>query len=105
MSETSQLIIGICVLIVVFVLSRRFHAWRIKRAYIFIIEDLKKHGAFDTASAVDLSYARNAMFKIGYRDHRPTALKHLISNNVVGVTADDYYYLIDKNIQMGIDLK
>jgi hypothetical protein len=99
MSENIELILGIGVLILVFVLSRRFHAWKIKRAYIFIIEDLKKLGAFDPASAVDLSYARNAMFRIGYKDHRPTALKHLISGNIVGNTTDEHYYLIDKNMQ------
>ena len=100
MSENTELIIGIGVLILVFVLSRRFHAWKIKRAYIFIIEDLKTQGAFDPASAVDLSYARKAMFRIGYKDHRPTALKHLISNNIVAATTDEHYYLKDKNIQM-----
>ena len=99
MSETGELIIGISFLILVFALSRRFHAWKIRRAYIFIIEDLKTHGAFDPASAVDLSYARNAMFRIGYKDHRPTALKHLISNNIVGSTTDEHYYLKDRNIQ------
>ena len=100
MSENTELIIGIGVLILVFVLSRRFHAWKIKRAYVFIIEDLKTHGAFDPASAVDLSYARNAMFRIGYKDHRPTALKHLISNNIVGATTDEHYYLKDKTMNL-----
>jgi hypothetical protein len=100
MSETSELIIGICVLILVITLSRKFHAWKIKRAYIFIIEDLKTQGAFDPASAVDLSYARNAMFRIGYKDHRPTALKHLISNNIVGITTDENYYLKDKTMNL-----
>ena len=103
MSENTELIIGIGALILVFVLSRRFHAWKIKRAYILIIEDLKTQGAFDASSAVDLSYARNAMFRIGYKDHRPAALKHLISNNIVGVTTDDHYYLKDKTIQMRTD--
>jgi len=100
MSENMELIIGIGVLILVFVLSRRFHAWKIKRAYLFIIEDLKKQGAFDAASAVDLSYARNAMFRIGYKDHRPAALKHLISGNIVGTTTDEHYYLIDKTMNL-----
>ena len=99
MSETSELIIGIGILIIVITLSRRFHAWKTKRAYIFIIEDLKTQGAFDPASAVDLSYTRNAMFRIGYKDHRPTALKHLISNNIVGITTDEHYYLKDRSIQ------
>ena len=100
MSEAGELIIGIGVLILVFALSRRFHAWKIKRAYTYIIEDLKTQGAFDPASAVDLSYARNAMFRIGYKDHRPTALKHLISNNIVGATTDEHYYLKDKTMNL-----
>jgi hypothetical protein len=37
MSETGELIIGIGVLILVFALSRRFHAWKINSAETFDI--------------------------------------------------------------------
>ena len=98
MSETGELIIGIGVLILVFVLSRRFHAWKIKRAYSFIIEDLKAQGAFGPAAAVEQPYARKARLTIGVRDYRPTALHLLIQANIVGVTDDGKYYLKDKTV-------
>ena len=42
MSETIQIIIGIGILICLIVLSRRFMAWRIRRAFIMIVADLKE---------------------------------------------------------------
>jgi hypothetical protein len=98
MSEIAQLILGVCFLIVVVILTRRLHAWKIKRAYLFIIEDLKAQGAFDPASAVDQPYARKASLRMGLRDHRPTALHLLIQATIVGVTDDGKYYLKDKTV-------
>jgi len=57
MSETTELILGIAALIAVITLTRKYHAWRIKRALIFIIDDLKNKGAYSARSAVDLPYA------------------------------------------------
>lgn len=98
MSETNQIIIGICILIVVVMLSRKFHAWKIKRAYFSIVRDIKAKSAFDPKSAVDLPYARNPMFRVGLRDHRPIALEHLVQDNIVGVTEDGRYYLKDMSV-------
>ncbi|MGD2185955.1 MAG: hypothetical protein PVI71_07505 [Desulfobacterales bacterium] len=98
MSETTELIIGIGVLILVVALTRKFHAWRFKRAYIFIIDDLKKKGAYSAYSAVELPYAKKNPLQMGIRQHRPQALDHLIMENIVGKTEDGRYYLIQKNI-------
>ena len=98
MSETTELIIGIGVLILVFALTRRFHAWRFKRASIFIVEDLKKQGAYSDHSAVDLPYTRRNPLKMGLRQHYPQALDYLILENIVGKTEDGRYYLIQKNV-------
>ena len=100
MSETSELIIGIGVLILVFVLSRKFHAWRFKRAYLFIIDDLKKRAAYSAHAAVELPYAKRNLLRMGARQHRPRALEHLIQENIVGKTEDGRYYLIQKNISL-----
>jgi hypothetical protein len=100
MSETSELIIGIGVLILVFVLSRKFHAWRFKRAYFFIIDDLKKRAAYSAHAAVELAYAKRNLLRMGARQHRPQALEHLIQENLVGKTEDGRYYLIQKNISL-----
>ena len=98
MSETSQIILGICVLILVYVLTRRFHGWKIKRAYMFIIKDLKRLEAFDPSSAVLLSYAKRGLFQMGTRDYRPNALEHLVAGDIVGRTDSGGYYLKNKDV-------
>ena len=98
MSETTELILGIAALIAVITLTRKYHAWRFKRAYIFIIDDLKNKGATSAHSAVDLPYARRNLLKMGLRQHHPQAMGHLIMENIVAKTDDGRYYLIQKNI-------
>ena len=85
----------------VFMLTRRFHAWRVKRAYFFIVEDLKAKGALDPQSSVELPYDRRPLFRMGMRDFRPQALQSMISNNIVEATDSGKYYLKDKTVQMG----
>ena len=94
MGETGELIIGILVLGVVILLTRQFHAWKIKRAYLTIIEDLKRQGARTPETAVDLPYARRSPLKFGVRDHRPNAMKGLITEQIVGITEDGRYYIM-----------
>lgn len=98
MSETVQIIMGIGILLIVIILTRRFHVWKIKKAYLFIIEDLKTKGAFDVKSAVDLPYGRRNMLRIGLKDHRPTALKSLVMDKIVGISEDGKYYLLVKTL-------
>ena len=93
MSDTGELIIGICVLLGVIVLTRKYHTWRVKRAMIFIVNDLKSQNAFSPESAVDLPYAKRNVVKLGMRDHRPIAMDHLAYDNIVGVTEEGKYYL------------
>jgi hypothetical protein len=100
MSETTELILGIAALIVVITLTRKYHAWRLKRAYIFIIDDLKNKGAYSAHSAVDLPYAKRNLLKMGLRQHHPQALDHLIMENIVAKTEDGRYYLIQKNMSL-----
>ncbi|MGD8882647.1 MAG: hypothetical protein PVI82_12200 [Desulfobacterales bacterium] len=98
MTNTNELIIGIGILILVFALTRKYHAWRFRRAYRFIIDDLKKKAAYSAHSAVQLPYSKRNPLRIGARQHRPQALDHLITQNIVGKTEDNRYYLIQKNI-------
>ena len=100
MSPNTELIIAIGVLIVVFILSRKFHAWRFKRAYHTIIEDLKKKAAYSDHSAVELPYAQRTILRLGGRQIAPQALEFLIRENIVGQTEDRRYYLIQKNISV-----
>jgi hypothetical protein len=96
MGETGEIITAILLLGVTILLTRQFHAWKIKRAYLKIIEDLKIQGADTPATAVHLPYARRSPLKFGIRDHRPTAIKGLVAENFVGITEDGRYYLQDK---------
>lgn len=98
MSEYAQMFIAICILFVVVMLTKKFHAWKIKRAYFSIVKDIKAKKAFDSQTAVDLTYARGPAFRVGLRDHRPIALEHLVQDNIVGVTDDGKYYLKDKTV-------
>jgi hypothetical protein len=100
MSETTQLIVSIAALIAVIALTRKYHAWRIKRAYIFIIDDLKNKGAYSVSSAVDLPYAKRNLLRMGMRQHHPQALDHLIMENIVAKTEDGRFYLIQQSINL-----
>ncbi len=93
LSETGQIVIGVGVLIVVYVLTRRYHAWRMAQTYTRIMKDLEQKEAVDPASAVDLPYARPSLFRVGLRDYRPKALAFMTLNNIVGVTPNGRYYL------------
>jgi len=98
MAETGEIIIGILLLCAVIFLTRQFHAWKIKRAYLTVIEDLKRHGATTPASAKNLPYAKRSILNFGLKDHRPIALKGLITENIVGITEDGRYYILDSRI-------
>lgn len=99
MSETSRIILCICILILVYVLTRRVHAWRIKRTYILIIKDLEQKGVLDPSSAVELPYAKKSVFRGGMRDYRPKTLEYLILSDIVGITDSGKYYLRDKKAE------
>ncbi|MBW2004547.1 MAG: hypothetical protein JRI72_08010 [Deltaproteobacteria bacterium] len=96
MSETSQIILLICLLVIVFALTRKVHAWRIKQAYIHVIKDLEQQRAFDPSSAIELLYAKIGVFRFGMRDYRPKAVEYLIVSNIVGMTESGRYYLKNK---------
>ena len=99
MSEDSQLIICIGILIGVYILTWKVHLWRIKRTYERIIRDLEQKGAVDPSSAVELPYAKARVFRVGMRDYRQKALEYLILSNIVGMTEGDRYYLKDPKVR------
>ena len=101
MSETGRTIFAICILIVVYILTRKFHAWRMKQTYVLIIRDLEQKGAVDPSSAIELPYAKKGVFRIGMRDYRPKAIQFMIANNIISMTDTGKYYLKDKNVGVG----
>lgn len=93
MSETTQIVLGLVFLVAVYVLTRYGVALRMKRACDFLIKDLERKEAFDSASAAELPYARVSFIRIGMRDFRPKALESMIEGDIVGKTAEGRYYL------------
>lgn len=98
MSETGRIILSICVLIAVYILTRKYHTWKTKRTFTNIIEDLKKNEALAPSSAVELPYAKASMFRIGIRDYRPKAVQYLLFSDIIGRTDSGKYYLKDTKI-------
>ena len=92
MSETAQIIGSMVLLIAVFLLSRIFMGWRIRRAGQSIIGDLEQKNALNAASAVELPYARTTLLKFGLRDFRPKALSYMVQMGIVGKTEGGKYY-------------
>ena len=98
MSETGRIILSICVLIAVYILTRKYHTWKTKRTFINIIDDLKQKEALTPSSAVELPYARVSMFRMGIMDNRPKAVEHLTLSNLIGRTDSGKYYLKETEI-------
>lgn len=96
-SETSQIVIGIFILVVFFILTRIGIAWRIKRACLQIVKELKSRQALDSSNAVELPYGKPDIMKIGLRDFRLKALESLIYSGIVIKTTGGRYYLGEKN--------
>ncbi len=88
-----HIILGVIFLIAVYILTRLGIAWRIRRASAFIIRDLERRAAFDSACAAELPYGKADYFRVGVRDFRPRALESLIQSGIIGKTESDNYYL------------
>ena len=100
MSGIGHITLGVCFLILFFILARKVLSWRIRQSYRSIIKDLKRNGALDPASALELPYAQKGTFRVGVRDYRPQALQFLVSNEIVGVTDKGCYYLKNKDFEV-----
>lgn len=96
MSESTQIIVGVIVLIGVYLLTRKVHGWQMRRAYTNVLKDLEQREAFDPSSAVELPYAKVGIFRMGTRDYRPKAVQHMTQTGVAVMTADGKYYLIER---------
>jgi len=98
MAQTGEIIISIILLGAAILLARQFHAWKLKRAFLTIIEDLKSQGALTPETAVNLPYAHRSVLSFGVRDHRPNAIKGLVAEKIVGITEDGRYYILDNRV-------
>lgn len=94
MTETAQIILALSIMVMAFILAKRFQGMKINRAFKIIINDLKQQKALDSSSAVHLPYATRAFFRIGLRDYRPKAIVYLVQSGIVGMTENKQFYLI-----------
>jgi len=93
MSETIKTIFMFLMLVAALLLVLRITGWKMKKAADAIIEDLRKQGALDPASAVALPYSKEEFFRVGVRDYRPKALAALVTQDVVRMHEGNRYYL------------
>lgn len=96
MSETVQIIFGIVLLIVVYILTQMVVGYRIKRAARGIVRDLDFKKAYSAESAIELPYAKSSLFRIGLRDFRPKAVSALVQGGIIAQTASGKYFLIKR---------
>jgi len=96
MSETTQIIVGIVLLIGVYILTQMVAGWRIRRAARAVMQDLENKKALDPNSAVELPYAKSNFFKIGLRDFRPKAVEALRQGGMIGQTVAGRFYVIKR---------
>jgi hypothetical protein len=94
MPESLQIMVGICFLVLVYILTRWGTIIRARKAAMAITKDLQARHALDPATAVKLSYERPSTLRMGLRDFRPKALESLVMGKIVGKTDDSRYYLI-----------
>jgi hypothetical protein len=95
MPEYMQHIIGIAILGVIYLITRKGIAIKMGKGAEQVIADLRSQDSTDIHSAVHLSYAKTDWHKFGLRDYRRKALQSLVTAGVVGKTSADKYYLIE----------
>lgn len=94
MTDTIQIILAFIILLLVFILAKKFQGMKINRAFRIVINDLKQQGALSPSTAVTLPYATTVFFRIGLRDYRPKAVFYLVQSGIVGMTDNKQFYLI-----------
>ena len=93
MSDTLQIIVAAIALVAVFVLTRIGIMRKMVRAAGRIMEELESKGALDEGSAVVLAYSKPRLIRLGTRDYLSKALDYLVTDGIVGKTAEGRYYL------------
>jgi len=99
MNEAVQIIGGILLVIVVFVLSNKFQGWKVGKAFRFIVQDLRNQGATDSESSVHLPYATKSIFKMGLKDYRPKTLNYMVMEGIVSGTPDGRFFLNEEKLR------
>jgi hypothetical protein len=97
MSEAIKTLFMFLLLVGALILVLGITGWKMKNAAAAIVRELRKEKAFDPASALELPYSKERMFRVGLRDYRPKALAALVKHDVVRIREDGKYYLHEGN--------
>jgi hypothetical protein len=100
--DVVQIIIGLLILILVYLITRYGIFLRIKSACAKTIKDLERQQAFDEKSAVELPYAKSQFLRIGLRDFRPKALESLLQGGIVEITGEGKYFLKKRSYDLSL---
>ena len=98
MSGISQVIVLVIIFLMVMVLSKKILANQMVKAFQFIITDLRRKGALDPESAVELYYAQRRLLRFGLRDYRPKILVQMIHSQIIGITEEGKYFLNESKL-------
>jgi len=102
LSDVVQIIIGLLILILVYLITRYGIFLRIKSACNKTIKDLERQQAFDEKSAVELPYAKSQFLRMGLRDFRPKAVESLLQGGIMGVTGEGKYFLKKRSYELSL---
>lgn len=83
----------IVVLIAVIFLVYIGAGWKKRRACEVIIEDLKRKGATDPASAIELPYVSTQYYEFGMKNYKVNALEFLVTRNVICKADNGRFYM------------
>ncbi|MBN2061588.1 MAG: hypothetical protein JW882_14345 [Deltaproteobacteria bacterium] len=98
MSNISQILTLIIIFLMFLVLSKKILTRQMIKAFQFIVNDLRKKGALDPESAVELHYAKSRIIKFGLRDYRPKILIQLVQSQIIGITEEGKYFLNESKL-------
>ncbi len=96
--EQTQILVCLIALVFVFILTRMFVGWRMRKSVLKAIDDLKMQKAYSAESAVELPYAKKSWMKMGRRDYEGKAVEGLLTAGIVGMTEDGRYYLLKRDV-------
>lgn len=93
MSEILKIILMILLVMGGIFVSLYITGLRMRKAAQFIMQELQEKKAFDSSSAIELSYAKGSLINFGLRDYRPQALQELLKQGVIRIQEEGRYFL------------
>lgn len=103
MSETIQTVLAFVILIGVVIYTKKIQAVKMIQARDAVFADLRAKGALSEETAVYLEYARTSYLKVGFRDFRPKVIKQLVQFGLLGMTAENTFYLNESAVSQVSD--